>query len=92
MAVFAEGHFDDKIKCIFCFFDLNGNGALERKELSVFVHSAIVGLCKITGLPSPSVMGIQNYTFQVFQDIDTNASGHIDFNEFSIWIKNSDQI
>jgi hypothetical protein len=41
MAVFTEGHFDDKIKCIFSFFDLDGNGDLERKELSVFIISSI---------------------------------------------------
>ena len=58
MAVFSDGHFDDKIKCIFCFFDLSGDGDLDRKELSVFVQSSIVGLCKMTGLPAPSVMGI----------------------------------
>jgi Ca2+-binding EF-hand superfamily protein len=67
MVVFSSsGHFDDKIKTIFSFFDLDGNGDLERKELSVFVNSSIHGLCKTTGLPSPSAMGIQNYTVQVF--------------------------
>ena len=66
MTVFADGHFDDKIKAIFSFFDLSGDGDLDRKELSVFVQSSIVGLCKMTGLPAPSVMGIQNYTVQVF--------------------------
>ena len=66
MTVFAEGHFDDKIRCIFSFFDLDGDGDLGRKELSIFVESSIHGLCKMTGLPSPSVMGIQNYTVQVF--------------------------
>jgi len=92
MAVFADGHFDDKIKSIFCFFDLSGDGDLDRKELSIFVQSSIVGLCKTTGLPPPSVMGIQNYTVQVFQDIDNDGSGQVDFEEFSYWVKNSDQI
>ena len=92
MTVFSIGHFDDKIKCIFCFFDLSGDGDLDRKELSVFVQSSIVGLCKMVGLPPPSVMGIQNYTVQVFQDIDTDGGGQVDFEEFSTWIKNSDNI
>jgi len=59
MAVFAQGNFGDKINAIFCFFDLDGNGDLERRELSVFITSSILGLCKMTGLPSPSIMGIQ---------------------------------
>ena len=58
MIVFSEGHFDDKIKSIFSFFDLDGDGDLGRKELSVFIQSSIVGLCKMLGLPPPSVMGI----------------------------------
>jgi hypothetical protein len=46
----------------------------------------------MTGLPAPSVMGIQNYTVQVFKDIDTDGGGEVDYEEFSTWIKNSDNI
>jgi len=55
---------------LFCVFDLDGNGDIERRELSCFIMSGVNGLCKMTGLPQPSTMGIQTYTVAVFKEID----------------------
>jgi len=92
MAVFSAGNFDDKIKSLFCVFDLDGNGDIERKELSCFIMSGVFGLCKMTGLPQPSTMGIQTYTVAVFKEIDDDQSGIVDYLEFEKCIKNSDPI
>jgi Ca2+-binding EF-hand superfamily protein len=71
-------------------FDIDGGGTIDRKELSKFLLSAIVGLCKLIGLPPPSFLGIQNYTYAVFSEVDGDNSGTVDFDEFSDWIKHSD--
>jgi Ca2+-binding EF-hand superfamily protein len=37
-------------------------------------------------------MLIQEYTYAEFDSIDANGDGAINFNEFVLWIKTSDQI
>ena len=59
MVVFSKGHFDDKLQALFTVFDIDGNGGIERSELSLFIKASVIGLCKMTGLPTPSPMGIQ---------------------------------
>jgi len=49
---------------------MDDGGSIDRKELSKFLFSAIVGLCKLIGLPSPSYAGIQNYLYAVFLEVD----------------------
>jgi Ca2+-binding EF-hand superfamily protein len=52
----------------------------------------IMGLCKICNLPTPSSIGIQDFTLQVFKEVDQDDGGTVDYEEFEVWIKNSDQI
>ena len=58
MVVFSKGHFDDKLRTLFTLFDFDGSGEIERKELSCFIQAAVMGLCKLVGLPYPSTLGI----------------------------------
>jgi len=67
---------------MFSAFDLDDGGSIDRKELSKFLFSSIVGLCKLLGLPNPSYTGIQKYTYEVFAEVDEDNSGSVDFNEF----------
>ena len=60
---------------IFKAFDVSGDGNLDRKELSKFLMCSICGLCKITGLPVPSRMGIQKFTYAQFKIVDDDGSG-----------------
>ena len=55
--------FEDKVLMIFKAFDVSGDGMLDRKELSKFVMCSILGLCKMTGLPEPSRVGIKQFTY-----------------------------
>ena len=52
--------------------------------------ASIVGNCKLLGLPNPSFLGIQTYTYAVFAEVDGDNSGTVDYEEFSNWIKHSD--
>jgi Ca2+-binding EF-hand superfamily protein len=74
---------------VFVAFDIDDGGTIDRKELSKFLHSSIVGLCRLLGLPTPSSSGIQTYTYAVFAEVDGDNSGTVDYEEFSKWIKNS---
>ena len=58
----------------------------------MFIKAACNGLCKICGLPRPSVHGVINFTNEVFNEIDENGNNLIDYEEFETWIKNSDSI
>jgi Ca2+-binding EF-hand superfamily protein len=75
---------------VFVAFDIDDGGTIDRKELSKFLFSSIVGLCKLLGLPNPSFTGIQTYTYAVFAEVDGDNSGTVDFEEFSNWIKQSE--
>jgi Ca2+-binding EF-hand superfamily protein len=92
MAVFAPGHFDLKIRAIFSVFDLDGSGEIDRGELSAFIQASCNGLCKICSLPRPSSLGILHFTTTVFETIDNDNSGQVDYEEFESWIKNSDAV
>ena len=64
LVVFCKNvEFEDKILMVFKAFDVSGDGNLDRKELSKFLMCSICGLCKITGLPIPSRIGIQQFTY-----------------------------
>ena len=73
-------------------FDIDGSNSIDRKELNQFLSASVISLCKIVGLPQPGRVKIQEYTYEAFKIVDADGNGEIDFDEFSKWIKGSDQI
>jgi hypothetical protein len=55
-----------KIRALFLAFDADEGGTIDRKELVHFLQSAIIGLCKMCGLPIPIKSVIVNYSHVVF--------------------------
>ena len=92
LTIFSDGSFDNKLHTLYSAFDDDGNESINRKELSLFIFSAIVSLCKIVGLPQPSRFGIQEYTYTAFIEVDKDGNQMIDYEEFTSWIKESDRI
>ena len=89
MTVFSDGEFDMKLLGLFRSFDVDDGGTIDRKELLVFLNSAVYGLCKLLDIAVPSRNNILEYSKYVFKIIDDDNSGEIDFEEFSGWIKDS---
>ena len=93
LVVFVKDvEFEDKVLMIFKAFDVSGDGCLDRKELSKFLMCAILGLCKLTGLPEPSRVGIKQFTYAQFKIVDDDGSGQIEFPEFESWLTDSIEI
>jgi Ca2+-binding EF-hand superfamily protein len=92
LTIFSKGTFDDKISTLYTAFDIDGSGSIDRKELSGFLSASIISMCKIVGLPQPSRIKIQEYTYEAFKIVDTDGNGEIDPEEFSSWINCSESI
>ena len=92
LTIFSNGTFDDKIQTLYTAFDIDGSGSIDRRELSGFLSASIISMCKIVGLPQPSRIKIQEYTYEAFKIVDADGNGEIDPQEFNNWIKGSDQI
>lgn len=59
---------------------------INRKGMGKFFWTGIVGLCKICSLPSPSALGLQEFTAAAFKEVDQDGGGTVDFDEFKQWI------
>lgn len=59
MVLFCRAaEYDERLVLIFGSFDIDNGGELDRKELSIFITSAIFGLCKVCGIPLPSKLNL----------------------------------
>ncbi len=92
LTVFSKGEFDAKIRGLFFAFDLDNSGSIEKKELLNLLQSAIFGLCKLVGIPCPHREDISQFSYYCFKQIDLDNSDQIEFDEFSEWIRNSEEI
>lgn len=73
-------------------FNTDGGSDMDRKEMGKFFLASIQGLCKICNLPSPSQLGLQEFTLMAFAEVDADGGGTVDFDEFKEWISNHDVI
>lgn len=101
LCIFAKGEFDKKIHGIFKAFDLDDSEYIDKKEMVVFLHCAIFGLCKFVKIPLPRRDDVNNFAYTVFRQIDRDKNEmyffsftliRIEEEEFAIWIKESDEI
>lgn len=89
MTLFSEGDFDLKLLGMFRSFDVDESGTIDRAELLNFILSGTNGLFNLLGLQEPNRNEILDYSSDIFNSIDRDNSGKIDFEEFKAWIKNS---
>jgi hypothetical protein len=92
IVLFSIGEFEEKVSFLFQMFNTNGGDDMDRKEMSRFFYSSIAGLCKICNLPAPSQLGMQEFLFVAFNEVDADGGGSVDFDEFSEWLSNHDII
>lgn len=87
-----EADYEERLQLVFNSFDVDGGGALDRRELSHFINSAIYGLCKIVGIKIPSKHTISTFISDQFMLVDEDGSGSIEYEEFEKWINDSMEI
>jgi Ca2+-binding EF-hand superfamily protein len=92
LTVFSKGDFDPKIRAIFIAFDLDGSGCIERKEMLILLLHGVYGLCKLVGLPVPHREDVTQYAYYVFKQIDEDNSDQIEFEKFSAWVRESEEL
>ena len=92
MALFSKGEFESKIKSLFKMYDLDGNNSIDKDELKNFLQSGVYGLSRLLNLPVPFEEEIFHLVITCFKDMDKSRSDTIDMEEFSQWIRNSDEI
>ncbi len=73
------GGFDEIAKNIFEAADKNKNGTIEKSELK----SCLELVAGELGFPRPSFQQIDS----IFNQLDLDKNGKIDFNEFQIYVK-----
>lgn len=56
------------------------------------MQNAVYGLCKLVGIPCPHREDIVQFTQYVFKEIDVDGSEEIEFDEFSVWVRESEEI
>lgn len=46
-----HAEYEERVRLVFNSFDIDGGGALDRRELNQFINASIFGLCKAVGIP-----------------------------------------
>jgi Ca2+-binding EF-hand superfamily protein len=92
LTVFAKGEFDMKLRGIFLAFDTDESGFIDRKELKTLLINGVHGLCKMVGMPVPFREAIAQFAYSNFRIIDADNSDSIEFNEFSDWVRQSEEL
>jgi len=80
LSSFMRGEFDEQIEFSFSVYDINGDGALEREELSFFLAD-----CLMEGeiLNSEEVEeGTKEIVDMLMKKLDVNGDGAINFSDF----------
>ena len=82
-----------KIRGVFLAFDVDESGYIDRKELMTLLLHGVQGLCKMVGIrPVPHREDITQFAYYVFKQIDVNNCDSIGFQEFSAWVRASEDI
>lgn len=56
------------------------------------MQNAVYGLCKLVGIPCPHREDIVQFSQYVFKEIDVDGSDEIEYDEFSVWVRESEEI
>jgi Ca2+-binding EF-hand superfamily protein len=92
------GTFNDKILCVFDIFDFDETQQITKDELQILIKSCIRGLSKVTrglGVRMATLcpLGqITQLTEDCFRECDTDGSGEVSRQEFSIWCRASPKV
>ena len=77
---------------MFNVFDTDGGGTLDKKEVSKLLLATIYGLTKLAGIPVPIKAKVGEFIGIVFNEIDSDGSGVVEFNELKVYVDNSMEI
>jgi hypothetical protein len=75
-----RGDLDEQIEFCYCVYDINGDGALEREELMMFLHGCLIQGEVLDGLAVQE--GIKELVDITMKKLDVNADGEITFCDF----------
>ena len=75
-----RGDLDEQIEFCYCVYDINGDGALEREELMMFLHGCLIQGEILDGLAVQE--GIKELVDITMKKLDVNADGEITFSDF----------
>ncbi|KAJ3425620.1 calcineurin b [Anaeramoeba flamelloides] len=78
-----QGTIEDRVYFSFQVYDINGNGQIEKSELFLLLNSCLEDQFKL----SLGENELQNIVDQTFNEIDTDGSGTIDYEEYMIYAK-----
>ncbi|KAI1287282.1 Calsenilin [Halotydeus destructor] len=76
----SRGNIQDKLRAIFRLYDLNGDGIISRKELSLIITSIYLMLGKKRNTVDDKY--IAEKTERFFERFDLDGDGHISLEEF----------
>ena len=87
-----DAEYDDRIQLVFNLFDASGDNQLDRKEMSKLIQSTIYGMIKICQLPIPPKPKVTEFIAYMFNVIDEDSSGIVDFNELKCFVDHNMEI
>ncbi|RWS02444.1 Kv channel-interacting protein 2-like protein, partial [Dinothrombium tinctorium] len=76
----SRGTIETKLKWIFQLYDINGDGFITKKELSIIINSIYTLLGKKSNAVDDKY--IEEKTRKFFHRFDINSDGYISHNEF----------
>ena len=71
---------------------MDNSGCIDRKELLALLIHGVQGLCKLVGMAVPHREDIAQFTFHAFSVMDADNSDSIEYNEFAVWVKESEDL
>lgn len=76
-ALFNSDEFEYKIGFLFKLFDFDRSGTIESDELVLTFQAVVRALCKLAGLPLPTMAYLEGLANALFSVVDTNKNKHI---------------
>ena len=76
-ALFNSDEFEYKIGFLFKLFDFDRSNTIEPDELVLTFQAVVRALCKLAGLPLPTMAYLEGLANALFAVVDTNKNKHI---------------
>ncbi|KAJ3448093.1 calcineurin b [Anaeramoeba flamelloides] len=84
----SKGTIEDRIQFSFQVYDLDGNGQIDKKELFTLLKSCLSDQFRV----NLSDEDLRKMVKVTFEEVDTDESGEIDFEEYMIYARKNPKI